>query len=138
MSKRNLLLNEKLLEKCHIALQKQGLQGQNAIRLHAIISAHKYGISQVAKINNISRNTLSSWIGSFYRHGVSGFRVASGRGRKQMLASWQQEEMRQLVLCDRYTAKSIQSEVKIRYEINISIPTANRFIRKAYKSNQEN
>lgn len=62
MSRITKAISEEMLAACKAELRKHGIRGETGRRLQAIISAKKYGITQVSKVYNISRETLMRWI----------------------------------------------------------------------------
>jgi transposase len=82
MSRTTKAISDELLNLCKAELKKKGVRGENGRRLQAIISAKTHGISAVAKIYNISRETLMRWISKVKTGGVKNFAVSAGRGRR--------------------------------------------------------
>ena len=56
------LLNNDVVSKAEMALKNLGKYGVLASRLQIIIAAKKHGITDVCRIHNISRTTLTDWI----------------------------------------------------------------------------
>lgn len=75
MSRVTKAISDEVLKVCQLELKKQGIKGENGRRLQAIISARTHGISQVAKIYNISRETLMRWISKVKHGGAKNFAV---------------------------------------------------------------
>lgn len=125
-------ISDELLNMCHRELKKQGVRGENGRRLQAIISAKEYGISEVAKIYNISRETLMRWISKFKAGGVKNFAVGIGRGRRSKLSIEQQHEVQSYIEQEgaQLISKDIQTFVKERFGIDISKATAHRLCKK--------
>lgn len=125
-------ISDELVEKCREELKKQGVRGENGRRLQAIISAKRHGILQVAKVYNISRETLMRWISRFKAEGSKGFAVKTGRGKPSKLSSEQLTEVQEYIAEEgaRLTAKKLQHMIKERYSILISKATAYRLFNK--------
>ncbi|RZI45777.1 hypothetical protein EDM53_04700 [Rickettsiales endosymbiont of Peranema trichophorum] len=102
-----------------------GIRGENGRRLQAIISARTHGISQVAKIYNISRETLMRWISKIKTGGVKNFAVAAGRGRRSKLESKQELELQRYI--EEHGAhlntQKVRVFVKENFDIDISKAT---------------
>ena len=132
MSRVSKAISDELLNFCQRELKKQGRRGENARRLQAIISAKKYGISEVAKIYNISRETLMRWISKVKTGGVGNFAVAPGRGRPSKLTKEQQLELQSYIEKQgaQLTTKKVQFFIKERFSIEISKATAHRFCKR--------
>ncbi len=58
MPRKSAIINENLINKCHIALKIQGKSGKVARRLQAIISSKDHNISVVSSVFGITRATL--------------------------------------------------------------------------------
>ena len=84
MPRKSAIINENLINKCHIALKIQGKSGKVARRLQAIISSKDHNISVVSSVFGITRATLTKWIKDFEKESISGLLVKSGRGRKKI------------------------------------------------------
>ena len=121
-------ISEELLEKCKVALKLEGIRGENARRLQAIISAKEFGISAVARIYNISRETLMSWIKKFREKGVAAFAVAKGRGVKSKLSTEQKKILEEYIRKQgaHLSAKKLQAYIQISFDIQISTASSNR------------
>jgi transposase len=62
MSRVSKLLNDDVVENAKKALSKLGKYGYVSKKLLAVIAASKHNIKEVAKIYDISRTTLTSWV----------------------------------------------------------------------------
>ena len=62
MSKISKILDTSVVEAAEQALKKLGKHGYVSKKLNAVIAASKHNITEVAKIYDISRTTLTSWI----------------------------------------------------------------------------
>lgn len=131
MSRTTKAISDELLAKCKKELKKQGIQGENGRRLQAIISARWHGITLVAKIYNISRETLMRWIRKFQASGPQSFTVAPGRGRRFKLNNMQKEQLHEYIINHgkNITLKHVQKEVATRFGIGISNSTAHRLLK---------
>lgn len=131
MSRKTQAISEEMVAKCKAELKKQGIRGENGRRLQAIISAKEHGILQVAKVYNISRETLMRWIRKFAEGGSEAFAVASGRGRRSYLTNKQKHELRDYIEREgaTLTAKKLRLEIEERFEITLSEITAYRLLK---------
>lgn len=124
-------IDDKMVEMCKMELKKEGRRGENGRRLQAIISAKKHGISEVAKIYSISRETLMRWIRKFKEKGSKGFAVAKGRGRRSKLNEEQKKEIG--VYVDRegskLNLKKIVMKIEKLFGLQISKATAHRLVK---------
>ena len=132
MSRTTNAISDKLCEKCRLELKIQGVRGETGRRLQAIISAKSHGIKAVAKIYNISRETLMRWIRRYEAGGVESFAVKAGRGRPCKLSKEQEVELKRYIEKNGATlsAKELSIFVKKIFNINISAITAYRMFKK--------
>lgn len=56
------LLNEDVVKACNVGLKKLGKVGVVANRLQIILAAKKHGITEVCRVHDISRTTVTDWI----------------------------------------------------------------------------
>src|SRR5437763_348927 len=81
-------------------LSKLGKSGSVAIKLRAVISAHKYGITVVAKIFNTTKATLISWIKHVRSGTVELLKVQKGRGPKRILTEAHKQLIKEWIIQD--------------------------------------
>ena len=80
LSKR--LITEEIYTKGKLILENMSQTNRAAIRLRAIVAARDHGVNLVAKVFDISSNTLRSWVKSFAAGELEGLDYKTGRGRK--------------------------------------------------------
>ena len=131
MTRKTKAISDELLEACKAELKSQGIRGENGRRLQAIISAKEHGILQVAKIYNISRETLMRWIRKFQSGGSKAFAVDRGRGRRSKLTEEQKLTVRKYIEEEGYSlsSKKLQDFVKNNFLIELSIATTHRLLK---------
>lgn len=76
------LITEELYNKGKVILENLSQTNRSAIRLRAIVSAKDHGVNLVARVFDISSNTLRSWVKSFAAGELEGLDYKAGRGRK--------------------------------------------------------
>ncbi len=132
MSRVTKAISDEVLKLCQLELKKQGIKGENGRRLQAIISARTHGISQVAKIYNISRETLMRWISKVKHGGAKNFAVGPGRGRHSKLSTEQQLQIHQYIDKEgvHLNSQKVQLFIKEHFDIDISKATAHRLVRR--------
>lgn len=132
MSRVTKAISDEMVAKCEAELKIEGIKGENSRRLRAIISAKKYGISQVSKIWNISRGTLMRWIKKFEQGGSKAFAVARGRGIKPKLNCEQQEQIKNIIAEEgaNLTAKKLRIIIEEMFSITMSNSTVVRWMKK--------
>lgn len=131
MTRTTKAISDELLVSCKKDLKRLGPRGENGRRLQAIISAKEHGILQVAKIYNISRETLMRWIRKFSESGCEGFSVKSGRGRRAKLSHKQKEEIHEYISKEgaRLSSKKLKFAISERFGIEVSTVTAYRILK---------
>lgn len=80
------LITDALHKKATAELKTLTQNNREAVRLQAIVSAKKQGVTLVAKVFSITPNTLRSWVKSYADEGLSGLEYKSGRGRRSKLS----------------------------------------------------
>lgn len=129
MPKKSAIINENLINKCHIALKIQGKSGKVARRLQAIISSKDHNISVVSSVFGITRATLTKWIKDFEKESISGLLVKSGRGRKKIFNHQNDQEIRNIIKNNpNITAKSLQKIIDNKLNIKVGIATIYRLM----------
>jgi transposase len=76
------LITEEIYSKGKLILENMSQTNRAVIRLRAIVSARDHGVNLVAKVFDISSNTLRSWVKSFAAGELEGLDYKTGRGRK--------------------------------------------------------
>ena len=132
MSRRSNAISDEMVEQCKLELKAQGVRGETGRRLQAILSAKKHGISAVAKIYSISRETLMRWIRKFQQEACKGFAVAKGRGAHQKLSESQHAEIKRYIINEgkNLTGRKLQNHIASKYSIQLGIATAYRLLKK--------
>jgi transposase len=78
-------LDDELLKSAQEELKKIGKEALVARKLSAIIAACKHGITEVAKIHDITRKTLLFWIKNFRCSKLEHLKAPPNRHRKSIL-----------------------------------------------------
>ena len=125
-------MDETWAQRCREELKNQGIRGEIGRRLQALISAHEHGITVVARVYGISRETLMRWIRAFQQSGCAGFAVAPGRGVRPKLSPSQLQEIKQYVEVEgkHLTARRLQAHIQARYSLSLGIATIYRIFQK--------
>jgi len=131
MTRKTKAISDEMFEACKAELKIQGIRGENGRRLQAIISAKEHGILQVAKIYNISRETLMRWIRKFQEGGSKAFAVDAGRGRRYKLTEQQKLTVSKYIEKEGFnlSSKKLQDFIKNNFLIELSIATAHRLLK---------
>ena len=81
------LITNELYEKAVKTLSKMRETNRTAIRLRAIVSAKEHGVNLVAKVFNITSNTLRNWVKDLQANKDLVQEYGGGRGRKSKFSS---------------------------------------------------
>ena len=85
MSRKSALLSEGLAKEAKSELKKFRSDALVCRKLEAIIAACSYGITEVAKVFDITHMTLRSWIKRFSESRIEQLKAPPGRHRKSIL-----------------------------------------------------
>lgn len=100
MSRTSKLLTKETVEIAESNLLRLGKAGAVAVKLRAIISANKYGITTVSKYFGITKSTLISWIKHVKNESLELLNVQKGRGRKNIVTDEQKKIIRHWIQSD--------------------------------------
>ena len=125
------LLDDQVVEKAKEQLRKVGKATLMSRKLEAVISAKKHGITKVAKVYDITRKTLTSWIKCIKSDNLAGLSAPTQRKRKNKLNDAQREGIVEWLKEDsQLTLEAIKLKIKEQYNIEISKSTVHRKIQK--------
>lgn len=131
MARKSNAISDTLYEQAKSSLKKAGRDGEVGRRLQAIISAKTHGITAVAKIYDITRATLMSWIRSFEKESVGGLRIKPGRGRKSKMGLEIEEDVRAIIKANpNIIIDQLRLRIIEKYGINIGRSTVHRLMKK--------
>lgn len=85
MARTSKLLTEKIVKQAQMGLENLGQNGMIALKLKAIISTKKHGLTTVADVFGTTKATLISWIKRI-DESLEQLNVQPGRGRKSLLS----------------------------------------------------
>jgi transposase len=95
-----------------------------------LLSYQGYSIGQIMSIFNISRNTVYNWFNNWENDGLNGLYNLKGKGRKSILNSQQELEVKELIKSQPKTLKLVQQKVENEWGIKISKDTIKRIAKK--------
>lgn len=131
MSRTSKLLTEEVVALAKVSLADYGRNGIVAIKLRAVIAAHKYGITTVAKVFDITKATLISWIKHIKNESVNRLKVQPGRGRRRMLRDRQEESIKQwLEANSQITVNKLRAKVLSEMGVELSRATVHRIMQR--------
>lgn len=95
--KKSIYISEEVCELAKISLKKLGKDTLISRKLEAIIAACKYGITEVAKIYDVTYKTLRLWIKIFKESGIDSLKAPANRHRKSILDDSDREVLKKLI-----------------------------------------
>jgi transposase len=131
MARISRLLDEKVVTTATMALERLGHYGTLSVKLQAVISASKHGITKVSQLFNIQKATLIAWIKNVKNNEVNKLEIQPGRGRKSLLGEEHHEAIRQWVAGDpQMTIAKIQARVFEQWGMTIGKTTAYKALKR--------
>lgn len=131
MARTSKLLTKEIASAAESSLEELGKNGIVAIKLMAIISAHKYGITRVAQVFDITKMTLLSWIKHFGKESAERLKVQPGRGRKHLLKEEQEQVIQAWISQDsQITVDHLKQKIYESFGVTLSRATAHRLLKK--------
>ena len=125
------LLDQEILKFANSELKKLGKDAYVIRKLQAVIAAHKHGISKVAKIYDISRTTLTSWIHHLKSQSIEKLKAPESRKRKTKLDNDQMEIIRLWISKDpNITIKNVKIGIEETMGQKLSLSTVHRIMKK--------
>jgi transposase len=132
MARTSKLLTDEIALLAEEAISKLGKSGMVAIKLRAVISAHKYGITRVAKIFGMTKATLISWIKliqSNPKEFINLLSIGHGRGRKYPLTEKQVSHVKEWLKEDsQITIDALRQKIIDCFSISMSRSSVHRLM----------
>lgn len=117
-------------EKERQALERIGAGGETVRRLQAIIVAWTYSITMVAKVFQVTRATLMSWIKNFDTQSEKGMEIKPGRGRNRKILLHIKKNVRALLASNTNTTiMAVRLHIKEKYGIEVGRMTVYRLMK---------
>jgi transposase len=130
MTSSSKLLDDAVVEKAKMALQKIGKTALSARKLEAVISAKKHGITQVAKVYGITRTTLTSWIKHIKNDNMDRLNAPPERKRKSKLNDEQRKQILEWIKDNsQLTINATRIKIEQVFGVSLSKSTVHREIR---------
>jgi transposase len=130
MGRTSKLLTQEVLDLAESNLEKLGRSGVVAIKLRAIISAHKNGITGVAKVFGTTKATLISWIKHVKNGSLDLLNVQKGRGPKNILTESHQNMIKEWMINDsQITINKIKQNILLETGIDVGRSTVHRVMK---------
>lgn len=127
MGRTSKLLTQEVVDLAESNLAKLGRSGAVAIKLRAITSAHKHGITAVAKALDTTKATLISWIKHVKNGSLDLLTVQEGRGRESILSEIHKAKIKQWLIDDsQITVDKIKQKIMSEFGLDVGRSTAHR------------
>lgn len=123
MSGKSKLVTDDVYNQAKAMLAGLGYGTKGIIKLRAIIAAKEHGVSLTAKVFNVSRVSIATWIGKFKDNPSSILDIASGRGRKSRLTEDQLLVVKSWIESN-HNLTLQQLSLKVQSEFNVSLSVA--------------
>ena len=131
MPKTSKFLDSAVVSTAKKELAKLGPYGYVSKKLLAVIAASRYGIGEVAKIYNVNRNTITEWIKHIKDLNLEKLRAPEERCKPHKLNKERMLEVKSWVASDPcITSRALMIRIKEFYDIDVSITTAYRIIKR--------
>lgn len=131
MTSKSKLLDQVVVEKAKMALQKIGKSALCVRKLEAVIAAKQHGITQVAKVYGITRTTLTTWIKLIKNDKIERLNAPPERKRKNKLNDDQRKQILEWIKDNsQLTIKAIGIRIEEIFGINLSKSTVHREVQK--------
>ena len=131
MTKSSNLLDQDVVRIAKKELKKLGQYGYVSKKLQAVIAASEYGIKDVARIYNISRNSITSWIKSIKKMDIESLKAPKTRKRKQIISDELMSIIKNWIIENpNIIAKQVQKKLIQEFMLDVSLSTAYRAIKR--------
>ena len=124
------LITDDLYAEAVETLKNLNKAGRAAVRLRAIVSAKEMGVELVARVFNITSNTLRAWVKSFRDGDLEGLDYKPGRGRKSNLQPIHLQEIQKLT---EENSNITLNALVIKLQEKFSIKTSKSAVQRAIK-----
>jgi transposase len=130
MSKISKILDASVVEAAEQALKKLGKHGYVSKKLNAVIAASKHNITEVAKIYDISRTTLTSWIKHIKDSRLDKLEAPKERRKKTRLDQLHLHEVKKWIeLNPNITINALKIKIEGEWEITLSKSTVHKVMK---------
>lgn len=127
MHRKSALLNKSVVAFVKAELKKLGEYAYIGKKLQAVIAASKHGITDVAKIYDISRTTLTEWIRRLGQENIDKLKAPEERKRRSILDLKQKEVIKEWIAANpNITIKELQIIIRDKLSMEVSKSTVHR------------
>lgn len=130
MTRSSGLLGREVVEVAKRELKKLGKYAYVGKKLQAVIAASEHGITEVAKIYNISRTTLTSWVKHIKEASIKKLEAPENRKRKSKLNDNHKRQIKGWIANNpNITISQVRLEIENKFGITLSMATVHRAIK---------
>jgi len=132
MGRHQAIITEALCDQARASLKElRDVNSREGIRLRAIISARKHGITLASKVLCKDPNALREWAKRFSSDGIKGLQYKSGRGRRSHVSSSKRIVIKEWIEEDpSITLKEMVINLKDKFDVTTSISAIHRILKK--------
>jgi transposase len=125
------LLDEASQNRARAELKALGSRGEVANKLKAIIAVKDHGVSQVAKIFNVTRMTLTNWVKSFNNGDSSSLLTKQKNPRSSKISNERMKIIEQWIAEDSsMTISKLCKRILDDFGVVVSMSTAHRVMQR--------
>jgi len=123
------LITQSLYDQAVVELKMLKEDNRAGIRLRAVVSAKEQGVKVVAKVFDVSTNTLRSWVKSYANGGIAGLYYKAGRGRKRHLQDIHCKALSEWIQADpNFTLERLVLKLKQVFDVDTSKSAVHRVL----------
>ena len=131
MAKSSKLLDQDVVRIAKKELKKLGHYGYVSKKLQAVIAASDHGIRDVARIYNVSRNSITSWVKAIKKMDIESLKAPKSRKRKQILNNELMNIVKDWIMKNpTIITKELREKIAKEFNIELSLSTAYRVIKR--------
>jgi len=131
MARISVLVDDAVSQMAQSKLETLGYNAKGIIKLKAIVAANEHGISAVAVIFNVTRNTITSWIKKFKEDPDSILQIGAGRGKKPRLTTTQLNKIKHWIQEDsNVTIKELGQKIRSEFGVELEKSAVHNIMKK--------
>ena len=124
MSKTSQIVNDSIAKIAQTKLNQLNYNTKSIIKLKAIIAANEHGVSNVAKVFNVTDKTILSWTKKLKADPDGFLNIRAGRGRKTKLNQSQIKTIQAMIINNpQLSIKEVQNEIERGFGIRLGTTT---------------
>jgi hypothetical protein len=131
MAKSSKLLDQDVVRIAKKELKKLGHYGYVSKKLQVVIAASDHGIRDVARIYNVSRNSITSWVKAIKKMDIESLKAPKSRKRKQILNNELMNIVKDWIMKNpTIITKELREKIAKEFNIELSLSTSYRVIKR--------